>query len=168
MTSRWAWGSVFTLPGLGLCSFSFEAAGEPGQLYGEDGFPAVLEGSNKEGEQVRGLGKWGPTDVWVLGDFVTQLFCLEVLHLNLNLVLLSDKGGDKESVSSSPTPWRWNVLPPHPLCSSAASWSGLFKCLSFPTSWPFLFSPSSQVPLVLCFMSLANRGLQFPSSSVFT
>lgn len=57
---------------------------------------------------------------------------------------------------------------PHSSHGFAASRSGLFKCLSFLTSWPFLFSPSSQVPLVLCFMSLANRGLQFPSSSVFT
>ena len=90
---------------------------------------------------------------------------------NLNLIFLPVKGGDKRSFSGfffSLPRWLGCVNLPHSFRRFAPSWSGLFKCLSFPLSWPFLFSLSSQVPLALCFMSLAKRGLQFPSSSVFT
>lgn len=136
-----------------------------------EGFPALAWIWKKVGGGHCGKGLWG---VAAGAEVLAPLWPCPLLldtTFNLNLVFLPAKGGDKRSFSGfffSLPRWLGCVSPPHSFGRFARSWSGLFKCLSFPLSWPFLFRLSSRVPLALCFMSLAKRGLQFPRSSVFT
>lgn len=165
----WAWALA------GTVSFSsrLQRAGittRRGWGGGRNGFPH-LPGSWIR--QVDSMGKgWGWWPLVLGSQHLCDIaLCLLVLPLNGNLAFLPRKGGDKESVSGFfffPLPPWLGHGNPHAFGCFAPSWSGLFKCWSFLSFWPFLFSLRSQVPLVLCFMSLAKRGLQSPSSSVFT